>query len=312
MAERPQEPARILQVAWLAAPAYVYLIAERADVSVAPGARGLLAEGLLALLWGAGIVAVVQLRPAWLALLRVIAGGVTGWGVLLVALGFGWWPILLAAWGKGVLLLSFSPAITRECADRLAAKRERRLPLAIPALLFCLLVVPVNIVVGTAGGLVIAELAGITHSRLLGVGLPAVALIAGVLAAWFALSLKRIGQRWLVVAPSGVVVRDPLILAETYRLVPDEIAAVEVAEGDWRVGRDMRAGSGERLLDLTGGCMSRPLIVTFTKLIPGPPLRPRGKEPGHQVGQIAIRPTDRVAALEALGSRGFAGRSGGD
>jgi hypothetical protein len=54
----------------------------------------------------------------------------------------------------------------------------------------------------------------------------------GTLAVWAWPRWHRLSRRWLVVVPVGLVIHDPLVLAETVMLRRQEIAALHLAPAD--------------------------------------------------------------------------------
>lgn len=259
------------------------------------GIRAIAAETLIFAAWSGGLVAVIRLRPTYLVYVRVASGSAAAWGGAGVAGGFEAGAITLG-WGLITLILSFSPQVTIEAAARDSAPRERRFPLALPAGLLVFMVVPSALVAGTGIGFIPAWLLGArpTGPRLL---LTVIALVASPV---IVVSLSRLARRWLVVVPSGIVLHDPMLLAETYRLTPDEIAWVEFAPEKWR-----RVAIGEKVADATAGCATRPLIIVLGKPMPGPMLRPRRSNGSGVVDMIACRPVNRTDALATLRSAGY-------
>lgn len=289
--------ARALQGVWLVAPVAVGWAAVSAASASGGGALPLLGQGILVVLWGAGIVAALRLDAASVAFIRICAAAGTVWGVIAVASSLGLPAGVLAGWGLVMLTLSFAPQITDETARRASIPRERRIPLAIPALLLAAVVLPATLLVGFAAGLLPALLVGMR----LGAFELAAAIVIAVAAIPVALSLWRLPKRWLVIVPSGLVLHDPVLLAESYRLAPDEIAWVELAPDNWRevVRRDGEAS----LADLTGGSFSNPVVIVLKKALPGPMRRPR--RDGASVNMVACRPSNRAQALSLLRGAGY-------
>lgn len=81
-------------------------------------------------------------------------------------------------------------------------------------------------------------------------GLLCAAAIGG--AAFLGPRWQRLAGRWLVLVPAGLVVRDPIVLAETLMLRRDEVAAIQLAPADTEAA------------DLTGPASGYVLEVTTT------------------------------------------------
>lgn len=295
---RPSIFVRLLQVVWSLGPLALGWLVFDTSESAPGGSSGIAsiaAEMLIFTAWSGGIVAVVRLRPTNLVYLRAAGGSGIVWGGVAIASGFEAGAIALG-WGLTVLILSFSPQVTIEAASRDSAPRERRFPLALPAGLLAFMVVPSTLVAGAGLGFIPAWLLGArpTGTRLLFV------LIALVASPVILVSLNRLSRRWLVVVPSGVVLHDPMLLAETYRLTPEEIAWVEFAPPKWR-----RIAAEEKVADATAGCATRPLIIVLGKPMPGPMLRPSRINGSRLIDMIACRPVDRAHALTTLRSAGY-------
>lgn len=289
---------RLLQLAWALGPlalAWLILDASRSAPGGSSGIASIAAEILIFAAWSGGLVAAIRLRPTYLVYLRAAGSAAAIWGGIAVAAGFEAGTIALG-WGLITLILSFSPQVTIEAASRDSAPRERRFPLALPAGLLAFMVVPLALVAGTGLGFILAWLLGArpAGTRLLFV------LVALVASPVILVSLNRLARRWLVVVPSGVVLHDPMLLTETYRLTPEEIAWVEFAPPKWR-----RIAAEEKVADATAGCATRPLIIVLDKPMPGPMLRPSRSNGSGLVDMIACRPVDRADALNTLRSAGY-------
>lgn len=289
---------RLLQVVCAIGPvalAWLILEASRTAPGGQSGIGAIAAEILIFAAWSGCLVAAIRLRPPYLVYLRTAGGSAVVWGGIAIAAGFESGAIALG-WGLITLILSFSPQVTIEAASRDSAPRERRFPLALPAGLLAFMVVPSALVAGAGLGFIPAWLLGArpTGTRLLFV------LIALAASPVILVSLNRLARRWLVVVPSGVVLHDPMLLTETYRLTPEEIAWVEFAPPKWR-----RIAAGEKVADATAGCATRPLIIVLDKPMPGPMLRPSRANRSGLVAMIACRPVDRAHALTTLRSAGY-------
>lgn len=257
------------------------------------------AQALLAAVWAAGLVAVFRLRPALHPLPRLAGATATVWGAISIVAGVSTPAAALMTWGLVTMILAASRQVLDDSAQRLTAAHERRLTLATPLGLTIGMVLPASLLAGYGAGLVPALLIGFRPE-----GWQLAISVAG-LAALFAvtISLSRMARRWLVVVPAGVVIHDPLILEEAYRIRPDELAWAELGPRRWR--RIAAEDSGAKLTDVTGGCASSPVILVLTKEMAGPMLRSGRGRAAKNTNMIACRPGNRALALEALRAAGF-------
>jgi hypothetical protein len=189
--------------------------------------------------WALGLVALLAPRSWGLTCLRVLAPA----AVVVAA---------LAAWSAGGALavsavlsslvaaaFALSSPVASAAANAAAYGDERRFPLRIPPSLFLAPVPLAVLFVGAgvaAGPLLLADgrvLAGVAATV---VGLP--------LAAVLARSLHALSRRWLVLVPAGVVVADPLTLADPVLMRRENIAALErSARPQLPASLDLRLGS---------------------------------------------------------------------
>ena len=174
---------------------------------------------LLWLAWTAGLVALLSPRPWGFTVLRV-----TGTAAVVTALAAapgrtGATAALAIVGAAAACATACSSTVAHAAANAASYGHERRFPLRAPA--------PV-----VAGPLPLAALlvaAGIATGPLLvasgtiigGIGLTAAGL---VLAAFLGRSLHGLARRWVVLVPAGLVVADPLTLADPV-LVPRETVA---------------------------------------------------------------------------------------
>lgn len=100
------------------------------------------------------------------------------------------------------------------------------------------------------------------------VGVP-VAVAGAALFAWSIPRWHRLSRRWLVVVPIGVVVHDPLVLAETIMLRRHEIAGMTLAPADTEAA-DLTGPAGGHAIEIS---TSGPITVVYA----GTPRRPGGQ-----------------------------------
>jgi hypothetical protein len=96
-----------------------------------------------------------------------------------------------------------------------------------------------------------APLALAAHAWALGGTLSAIAAFS----VWFVgPRLHRLSRRWLVLVPAGIVIHDPVVLADTVMIATRNVAAASLAFADTEAA------------DLTGPALGRAIEVTFTDL----------------------------------------------
>jgi hypothetical protein len=203
--------------------------------------------------WGTGLVALLAPRPVGLTIVRTIApafaalaiaGAIWDEASTLTALG-----AVASALTAAVLVAD--PAVAVASANGIAYGDELRHPLRTPPALY-LGPIPAAraLVVGgtVAGPLLLAD-------GQLAWGL--VALVAGLVLASLALrSLQTLARRWLILVPAGLVVLDPMTLADPVLIVRRQLRALREVDAtgpldagalDLRLGATL--GSVEVVLD---------------------------------------------------------------
>lgn len=177
---------------------------------------------MLWLAWTAGLVALLSPRPWGFTVLRVTGAAAVVAGAA-AAPGRGAATAVLAVVGAiAACAASCSTTVAHAAANAASYGHEQRFPLRAPA--------PV-----VAGPLPLAALlvaAGISAGPLLiasgtvigGIGLTASGL---ALAAFLGRSLHGLARRWIVLVPAGLVVADPLTLADPVLVPRDTIASAD-------------------------------------------------------------------------------------
>lgn len=192
--------------------------------------------------WGAALAASLVLRTVTLTVVRALAPG----AVVLCA-----WAALGSdelAWGlAGVVVAvlaavaALAPATADAFVDGSSYGDERRVALRVPVAM-ALGPVPIAWALAAAG-LVAGPLLLAAGQWVIG----AVALVVGVpVVVAVALRLHLLSRRWLVFVPAGVVVHDPVAMAEPVLLQRHLLRRIGPADAD--AGRD-------GALDLTGGAL---------------------------------------------------------
>ena len=162
---------------------------------------------------------------------------------------------------------------------------ERRFPLRPPYGYLAATVVTWAVWVAA---LMTAPLALAAGSIVLGV----VAVVVAAAATWlFPRRWHQLSRRWLVVVPAGVVVHDPVVLADTLMLPRRLIAAV---------GATTTRGPA---LDLTGPTPGVAVEITLTErttaVLAPRPRTPRGR--GIHLSALLVAPSRPGAALREVG-----------
>jgi hypothetical protein len=195
--------------------------------------------------WGGVLAASLVLRTVTLTVVRTLAPG----AVLLCA-----WAAVASdelGWGiAGVVaavlatVAAFSPATADAFVDGSSYGDERRVALRVPV---AMAVGPVPIAwTLAAAGLVAGPLLLAAEQWVAG----AVALVVGIpVLVAVVLRLHVLSRRWLVFVPAGVVVHDPIAMAEPVLLQRHLLRRIGPA------GSDAAAPEGGGALDLTGGAL---------------------------------------------------------
>jgi hypothetical protein len=243
-----------LRIAWLALPLTAGPAVSDALAEWSSGPR-IAGSVLLWVAWAVGLLATLAPRPIALTVLRALAPAFV---VVAVVVVIGADVSTLAAAGAllgtlAVAALAMHPDVAMHAVNGIAYGDEQRFPLRTPVPLFF---GPLPLVRAVAvGGLVVGPL-------LLADGDAAasgVALALGLPASYFAFrALHTLSKRWLVLVPAGVVLVDPMTLADAVLMPREHIRAVRALDAapappgalDLRLGAS--AGSTEIALDQPG------------------------------------------------------------
>lgn len=224
----------LLRIAWLTLPLTAGAAADD-FIATFDDAPRVVAAVLLLGSWGAGVVAVLAPRPIGLTFLRTVAPAYAVLALLApivrsTPLGSIQETSELADWGVlaaclVVAVLTALPDIGRAAANGIAYGDEERFPLRVPPALF---LGPIPL----ARGLVVAA-AGAGPLLLADAEIPlgiAALAVGGPIAFFGARALHGLSRRWLVLVPAGVVVVDPMTLAEPVLFVRRHVRALRAAE----------------------------------------------------------------------------------
>lgn len=227
---------------------------------------------ILWLLWAAGLLASFAPRPLGLTVLRVAAPVAVV--LALVALPpAGLVNGLLAVAGTAVAAgLAFTPAVGYRFVNGAAYGEERRFPLRVPP---ALLLGPLPLAVAlTAAGVMAGPLLLADGRSVAGV----IALVVAVPVVRTAgRSLYALSQRWAVLVPAGIVLKDPLTLVDPVLFPRERIASLRplpfpTAPADDILDLRLGAVAGSLVLELTD---EAPLFRTHGRVRGGEPVRAR-------------------------------------
>jgi len=182
---------------------------------------------LLWLAWGIGAVAVLAPRPAGLTALRAVAP-VFVVVALVVTIGgsaptFEAWGAVAATVLAAVLVAGSQLALAS--ATAVAYGDELRFPLRTPPALFLgpLWIVRALVVAGVVTGpLLVADGQVLAGVAAIGISVPIVLFGAR--------ALHGLSRRWLVLVPAGVVIVDPLTLADPVLIVRRQIRTLRASD----------------------------------------------------------------------------------
>lgn len=201
--------------------------------------------------WGVGIVALLAPRPTGLTAIRTIAPAFAVAAVVAVAAGDVATAAAIGAIAVTVVaaVLVALPAFARTAAAGIAYGDEVRQPLRSPPGLY-LGPIPLARALAVAG--VVAGPVLLAGGSVVG---GSVALLVGLPASWLALrSLHTLSTRWLILVPAGVVVLDPMTLADPVLFVRSTIRSLQGVDGTAPVPDgtvDLRLGATAGTVALT-------------------------------------------------------------
>jgi hypothetical protein len=196
--------------------------------------------------------------------------------------------VLAVSTTLAALLLAFTPATGRLYVNGPAYPNERRFLLAVPG---ALLLGPLPLAWAvTVGGPVAGLLLLAVGSWVLGA---VVLAVGGAAAAFLARALHGLSRRWVVLVPAGLVLHDPMSLAEPILF---ERALIESL-------RPAPAGSDS--LDLTQGARGLALELVLREKVPMVLAKPgrRAGQPGASVRLLFTPSRPGVVLREAAARR---------
>jgi hypothetical protein len=183
------------------------------------GVRAVASVGLWAV-WAVVLLATLVPHPMGLTALRVTAPAAVA------AAAWSRDPLAIVTTGLAALV-AFAPETGRLFANGAAYPNERRFPLRAPgALLAGLLPLAWALAVGppAAGALLLAAGRTAAGAAVLVVGLPVAAVLLR--------ALHGLSRRWIVFVPAGVVLHDPLTLADPVLFQRKTVESLRLAPAD--------------------------------------------------------------------------------
>lgn len=240
----------LLRVVWLALPlaAGTALGGALGGWSSAPG---VVAVVLLWIAWGIGLVALLAPRPVGLTAIRVVAPTFVVLAIGLAITGdassAAAWSALAATLVAAVLVAD--PGLALTSAKGVAYGDEQRHPLRTPPGLYLLPVPAARALVAAgvaAGPLLLADGNVVAGIAALVVGYPLAALAAR--------ALHTLARRWVVLVPAGIVVVDPMTIADPVLFVRRHVRSLRAVDGTAPIPEgalDLRLGASWGSLLLT-------------------------------------------------------------
>jgi hypothetical protein len=181
--------------------------------------------------WAAVLVATLVPRTTSLTVVRTAAPAAAAAAIWSASAGsgedLGASALVAACWGAVVVVAAFAPTTGDAFVDGSSYGDERRMPLRVPS---ALLLGPLPLAwLLTVGPLVAAPMLLAARQWVLG----AVVAVAGVpVVASGARALHGLARRWVVFVPAGVVLHDPMSLAEPVLFRRSTVAAIGPAPAD--------------------------------------------------------------------------------
>lgn len=218
----------------------------------------LVATALLWVAWGIGLVATLAPRPVSLTVLRTM-GPLFAVVAVLAAVGTDGLTFFSGAAAVAVTLVNagaaLSPGTAMACAAGVAYGTEVRHPLKVPP---ALMMAPAPIAVALVGaGIVAGPLLLAARAWILGAVLT---VIGFATAALLARSLHTLSRRTVVLVPAGLVLIDPMTLADPVLFTRETVESLGPA------GR--LAPSDEDTIDLRSGAILRSLVIVSREAVP--------------------------------------------
>lgn len=244
-------------------------------------------------LWAGTLLATLLPRPVSLTVVRIVAP--TGFAAIALAVASGggttWWQVASLCWGTLTVGSAFHPATGQASINGSSYGDELRVPLRVPGVLVLGPIPATWLIVVTgavSGPMLLAVGQWIVGGVTLAFGLPA--------ALWGVRVLHRLARRWAVFVPGGLVLHDPLTLADPILLRRGILVSLGPASAD-TTAMDLTAGALGLAIEAR---LSRPVSLVLAR-----PGRTRVAPPSEAVSTDALlfTPTRPGAFLAAARSR---------
>lgn len=242
--------------------------------------------------WALGLIALLAPRPWGLTALRVVAPAAVLLALLSIASTSGAAAALAVTSCVVAAFFALSAPVAQATGNALAYGDETRFPLRIPPALFLAPLPLAVLFIGagvSVGPLLIANKSYVAGVVLTIVGFP--------LAAVLARSLHALSLRWLVLVPAGVVVVDPLALADPVLMRREVIERVE---------RSPHEAVGPDAVDLRLGSLAGTIAISLH--VPQTFARRRGRHDSalHEAGGAVVSTVRTDAFVREAGARRIA------
>ena len=280
-------PAR---VAWLPLPLLAGPALASALDQVEPAVRTTASVGMW-VAWGVAVIAVLVPRAVSLTVLRLVAPGAVVATAAATAAGDTSIADIVAVGSATVAtVVAFSPLTGDAFVDGSSYGPERRMPLRVPTLLLLGPIEAMWAIVAagvSVGPLLVADRRWVLGGILVAVGVPAAAAAAA--------ALHGLARRWVVFVPAGLVLHDPLTLADPVLLLRRTISRLGPAPTD-TVATDLT----QRALGLALEAeLAEPIMIALA--------RPRREiDEVERTERLLFSPTRPGAVLREASSRRFA------
>ena len=199
--------------------------------------------------WALGLIALLAPRPWGLTALRVVAPATVLLALCSIASTSGGAAALAITSCVVAAFFALSAPVAQATGNALAYGDEIRFPLRIPPALF---IAPVPLAVLLIGAGVSVGPLLIANGNYIAGGL--LTIVGFAVAAVLARSLHALSLRWLVLVPAGVVVVDPLALADPVLMRREVIERVE---------RSPHEAAGPDTADLRLGSLAGTLAISL-------------------------------------------------
>lgn len=175
------------------------------------------------LVWGVALVAAAALSTVSLTVARLAMTVAVPAQITVAIHTPGGWAVAAVALSVAAAVAVMSAEFAQACVQASAYGAEERYPLRPPAPFVAPMAIAWSVL---AAAWITGPLSLAAGSWIPGIALSAVAVTATVV---LGRRFHRMARRWMVLVPAGVVVHDPLLLAETVMVRRNELVGVRLA-----------------------------------------------------------------------------------